>query len=84
MRSPRAEVEVRITLTDEGPVVSLRGARLELESPDVVSVNCRRLEVSASEGTQLASGGDVRITGTEMHVETKDDIHMKGKIIHLN
>src|SRR5579859_547084 len=42
VRSPNGDVEVRITLTDAGPVVSVRGARLELESPDAVSVNCRR------------------------------------------
>lgn len=84
VRSPQGEVEVRIILTDAGPVVTLRGARLELESPDAVSVNCRRFDVKTGEGTSLTSDGAVQIEGQEMTVKTEDDIKMKGKVIHLN
>jgi hypothetical protein len=84
VRSPEGEVEVRITLTDGGPVVRLRGARLELESPDVVAVHCRRLEVNTTEATHLLSSGDVRFTGQEMRVQTQGDIRMNGDVIHLN
>ncbi len=84
VRSPQGEVEVRVTLTESGPVVSLRGARLELASPDAVTVNCRRLEVNTTEGTQLLSTGDLRITGREARVQTEADIHLNGGIIHLN
>ena len=41
--SPDGDVEVSIRLSPEGPVLKLRGARLEIESTDVVAVNCRRL-----------------------------------------
>jgi phage gp45-like len=84
VRSPQGDVEVRITLTDAGPVVSLRGARLELESPDAVAVNCRKFEVNTQEGTELKSAGAVQIEANEMNVTTTDDIRLKGKIIHLN
>jgi hypothetical protein len=84
IRSAQGDVEVRITLTESGPVVCLKGARLELESPDAVAVRCRRLDIETEEATRLASAGDVQITGHEMHVQTEDDIHMKGKIIRLN
>jgi phage gp45-like len=76
VRSPQGEVEVRITLTDAGPVVSLRGARLELETPDAVAVQCRRFEVNTTEA--------VEISGKEMLLQTEDDMRLKGKIIHLN
>ena len=84
VRSPQGDVEVRITLTESGPVVSLRGARLELESPEAVSVKCRSFEVSTTEGTQLTSAGDVNITGHELRVKTESDIHLNGGIIRLN
>ena len=84
IRSAEGEVEVRITLTEQGPVVSLRGGRLELEAPDTVAVHCRRFEVNTTEETQLQSSGPVHITGQEMFVETKSDIHLKGAIIRLN
>lgn len=76
VRSPGGEVEIRIVLTETGPVVSLRGARLELESAETVAVKCRSFEVNASEG--------VAIAGHEMRVKTEDDIHLNGKIIRLN
>lgn len=84
VRSPQGDVEVRITLTDAGPVVCLRGARLELESPEAVAINCRKFEVSTQDGTELKSAGLVQIEGREMNIKTEDDIRLKGKIIHLN
>jgi len=60
------------------------GGRLELASPDTVALRCRHLEINTAEGTDLLSGGDVYITGQEMRVKTESDIHMNGRIIHLN
>lgn len=84
VRSPSGDVEVRVTLTADGPVVTLRGARLELESPDTIAVNCRRLEVSTAEATSLTSGGTTRIDSTEVRMTTTEDIHMNGAFIRLN
>jgi len=84
IRSPQGEVEVRITLTEAGPVVTLRGARLELEASDTVAINCRRLEVNTVESTRLTSAGDLRLTGQEMRVQTTGDIHLNGDVIRLN
>jgi hypothetical protein len=84
VRSPEGAVEVCITLTGAGAVVSLRGGRLELHASDAVVVNSRRFEVNASEETALHSKGDLQITGHEMRVKTAGDIHMNGGVIHLN
>jgi hypothetical protein len=84
VRSPGGNVEVRILLTDQGAVVTLQGGRLEMASPDTVALICRRVEINSTEGTDLLSSGDVRITGREMRVQTESDIHMNGRIIHLN
>ena len=84
VRSPDGSLEVRITLTDQGAVVSLHGGRLEMESPDTIALRCRQLEINSAEGTDLLSGGDVRITGRELRVNAESEIHMNGSIIHLN
>jgi len=77
IRSPTGDVEVRITLGEGGPIVHLSGARLELETPDTLALNCRRLEVKTEETIDLKSAGDMR-------VRTTGDIHMNGEIIRLN
>ncbi|HEX4130396.1 MAG TPA: hypothetical protein VHZ24_10150 [Pirellulales bacterium] len=84
VRSPTGDVEVCITLSDQGATVRLRGGELQMQSPDAVSLNCRRLDVITAEGTALASGGDVLITGREMCVKTENDIRLNGSLIHLN
>lgn len=84
VRVPDGRVEVHIVLTAAGPVVRLTAARLELASADTVAVRCRRFDVDASEGVRLASGGGVEITGQELRVRTRDDIHMNGDVIRLN
>jgi hypothetical protein len=84
VRSPDGEVEVRITLTKDGPVLKLRAARLELESPESVAVNCRRFSVNSTEGTNLHSGGNLHLTGHELRVQTESDMHFNGGVIRLN
>lgn len=84
VRSPGGDVEVRIVLTEAGPVVSLRGARLELETPETVAINCRQFTVQTTEGTQIQSGGDLELSGRELRVKTEGDIRMNGGIIRLN
>ena len=84
VRSPGGTVEVRILLSDTGPVVHLSGARLELEAPDTVALRCRRLEVTTEESTHLSSAGSLRLSGQEMRVQTKGDIHLNGDVIRLN
>lgn len=83
IRSAEGELDVRIMLTADGPVVSLRGARLELASPEV-AVNCKRFEVRAEEELRLASERDVHIDGDEVRVNTERDIHLNGAYIRLN
>jgi hypothetical protein len=84
VRSPAGEVEVRITLTDGGPVIRLHGGRLELEAADTIVLKSRRLELTAGEELRLDSAGEVRMTAQELHAQTAADIQLKGKFIRLN
>lgn len=84
VRSPDGMVEVQILLTEQGPVVRLAGARLELESPDSIAVRCRHFEVHSREETTLHSDGAVRLTGQELRARTQGDIHLDGEYILLN
>lgn len=68
IRSPDGEVEVRIVLTDAGPVVRLRAARLEMETTESVDIRCR----------------DFNVRADEMRVKTDGDIHMNAAVIRLN
>lgn len=83
IRGAGGAVDLRITLTDAGPVVSLRGARVEVDSADV-AVRCRTFDVQATGTVRVASEQEVRFEADELRAETKRDIHLNGTFIRLN
>lgn len=84
VRDRGGSLELSINLTEAGPMVRIRAARIALESPETISLQCRRFEVDATEAVQLQSGGDVRIGAREMRVRTEADVHLDGAMIRLN
>ncbi|MEN9796424.1 MAG: hypothetical protein RL653_120 [Pseudomonadota bacterium] len=75
IRSPSGELEVSIVLGPDGPVVKLRGARLEVDSPEI-ALRCKTFDVQASE--------QIRLQGDELRATTQRDIHLNGAFIRLN
>lgn len=85
VRSAAGEMELRIALTDQGPVLSLRGARLEIDAADTVAVNCRQFEVRTTEGVVFDAAGDVALrSGGETHLRSAGDTNIDGQLIKLN
>lgn len=85
VRSAGGEVEVRIVLTDQGPILRLRGARLEIDSSDTVAVNCRQFEVNASHGVQLRAAGDVGVqSDAEIRLKSGGQTYIDGDYVNLN
>lgn len=62
VHSPDGEIELTVVLTDSGPVVRLRGGRLELDGGEV-ALRCRNFSVAAEEEIRLRAGGDVHVNG---------------------
>ncbi|MDX2131403.1 MAG: hypothetical protein SFY69_05060 [Planctomycetota bacterium] len=85
VRSPDGVLEIAIALTAQGPVLQVRGARLEIESTDAVALKCREFSVHADEGMKLSTGGtlDVRAQG-EIGMTTMADARLDAAVIHLN
>jgi hypothetical protein len=73
--SPSGQSEVCITLTPEGPAVTLHCASLRLQSVDSIAIDCRRFDVRAD---------NVQIEGGAMRVRTTGNIDLDGENIYLN
>lgn len=83
--NPTGDVQVRIVLHDDTPVVTLTGARLELDSPDTVRVNTRIFEVRASESVDVRSEGTVEVSSKkEMRLFADEDLTARAPCIWLN
>lgn len=77
IRSPDGQMELRIALTPGGPVLRLRGVRLEIDSTDAVAVRCKDFHIEATNGVRLTAGGEVA-------VKSLGDTNIDAKVINLN
>lgn len=72
LRSAGGAVDLSIRMTDQGPVLSLKGVRLEIEATEEVAVRCREFSVDARDGIRLTSGGSTFIDGDYVNLNCLD------------
>lgn len=85
VRSANGEMEIRIVLSDTGPVLQLRGARLEIDSTDTVAVNCRQLELNSTEGMVLQTGKNFALKSQgELHMKSMGETFIDGDMVNIN
>jgi hypothetical protein len=69
-------LSLRLRLTDEGPVLVLEGARLELKGSRAIALAAPEIDIEADQ-LRLTSKGETRIRAEE-------DVRVVGRLIHLN
>lgn len=77
VRSSSGQLELRIKLTDDGPVLQMESVRLELKASEAVEIESRRVEIKATETLQLTSADEVK-------VDAEGSVRVNGKMIYLN
>lgn len=84
LTSADGSLELKITMTPEGPMIHVKGGSLAVEAAQQVSVACRRFEVQASDGIRFA-GGDVAVHSEgEVRIRSQGQTFMDSEILHLN
>ncbi len=79
------DVELRIKMTADGPVVQLSGARVEITAAESIDMKCKEFTVNAEDKVALNSEKELAVTSTgKMDIESKDDLVVRGKMIYLN
>lgn len=82
---PKGEVVMSIRMTDSGPVVTVRGAHLELKSTETITLNAKKIEIRAEEEATVASKGSLEVASSKkMDIHSNGEIRIDGKMIHLN
>jgi phage gp45-like len=77
IRSSSGQIELRIRLTEEGPVLQVESARLQLKASEAVEIESKRIEIKATETLQLASDNEIK-------VDAEGEVRVNGKMIYLN
>ena len=85
VRAASGQLELRVRLTDQGPVLQMEAVKLALTAEESVAIKCKTFEVEASQETIIQSGGELKIKAEgEVEVDSPDDVRIRGKIIWLN
>lgn len=84
IRNESGMLEVRIRLTEAGPVLQMESARLSLKATEALEIESKRVEIRGTETLEL-SGGGIQITGEQdVKVNAEGEVHVVGKMIYLN
>jgi len=76
VRSQSGMVEVRIRLTEQGPVLQMESARLQLKAEEAIEIQSQRVEIK---------GGAVKVHADEdLELDAESDVRVTGKMIFLN
>jgi hypothetical protein len=76
IRSESGMVEVRIQMTEQGPVLQMESVRMKIAASEAVEIESARVAIT---------GGKVEVAGEEeVTVDSKGDVRVVGKTIHLN
>ena len=85
IRSESNELEIRVRITEEGPVLQLEGVRLQLQAAEAIQVQCKQFSIDASESFSVATAGKAHIQSEEeLQIESSADVRIQGKMIYLN
>jgi phage gp45-like len=69
IRSPSGMLELRIKLTEEGPVLQMESIRMQLKATESVEIAAKRVEIKAEESVDVvAENTDVRVVGKKIHL----------------
>ena len=83
--APEGEIIMKVRMTDDGPVISVSGAHLELKSTETIALKAKQIKIQAEEDAVVKSKGSIEIDSSKkLAIHSNDDICVAGKIIHLN
>jgi len=76
VRGASGMLEVRIRLTEQGPVLQMEAARMQLKASEAVEIQSERVEIK---------GNAVKVHADEdLEVDAGNDVRVTGKMIYLN
>ncbi len=84
IRSESGMLELRIKLTEDGPVLQMESVRLSLKATEAVEIESPRVAIKGTERLELA-GGQVEVkSAADVKVDAEGEVRVVGTMIFLN
>jgi hypothetical protein len=85
IREADDKIVLEVRLTQSGPIISVKGARLELSAMEEISLDARKINIHSEKQTRISSKGGLEIdTRENIDIRSREDIKLESKVIHLN
>jgi len=85
IRGAEGQLELRVKLTPDGPILQMESVRISLKASESVNVECKNFEVRATESVDLHSDSTMQLSGqADVRVNANGDVIVKGEKIYLN
>jgi phage gp45-like len=84
IRAESGMLEVRIRLTEAGPVLQMESARLQLKATEAVEIEAATIAIKGTESVAIEAGKLAIETEEDATVEAKGEVRVVGKMIWLN
>lgn len=84
IRSKAGACVLTIHLTDEGPVVRVEGASLEVAAAKKLSLACEDFSLRATKGATIEVGGKLDARAGAIDLSANDDVSLHGERVLLN
>ena len=83
--APKGEVVMTVRLTDDGPIVTGKGAQLKLKATETIALDAKKIKITARQEVVVESKGNLKVDSSKkLDIHSEDDIRVVGKMIHLN
>ncbi|HEY1556054.1 MAG TPA: hypothetical protein VGF94_14550 [Kofleriaceae bacterium] len=76
IRSESGLVELRIQMTEQGPVLHVEAARMKISASEAVEIAAPKVSIT---GTEIEVEGEEKVS-----VDSAGDVRVAGKMIYLN
>jgi len=85
IRASSGMLELRIKMTEQGPVLQMESVRLQIKAAESVDIETKQFNVNAEESVTVASKGEIKLSGqADVRVDANGEVHVNGKMIYLN
>src|SRR5436305_11908035 len=68
IRNEAGMVEVRIQMTEAGPVLQMEAVKLQLKASEAVEIESKRVEIKTDEDIEVEAKGVIRINGKMIYL----------------
>lgn len=85
IRAASGQLELRIKLTDEGPVLQMEAVKVAVTTEEAFEIKCKTFSVESSQDTIIQTGGELKLKAEgEVSLDSPEDVRVRGKVIWLN